>query len=251
VKGGPTVAQIESGRADAQQAYNSMVAARTHRDLLQQAHDEGGDGSESVRDADKLYNIAYETWQAAQARLDKLLAGADADTLRAAEAQLGAASAQYKATQAQVDALIAGATPEEIAVVEASVQEAQAALDRAKAIRDQATLIAPFDGTIADVPVHEAQFVNAGTPIVVLGDLTRLHIETTDLNEKDIAGVSIGSQAIVTFDALLGVTIGGTVTQIAPKSIESSGVNYTVRIELAQIPDRLRWGMTALVEIKR
>ena len=159
--------------------------------------------------------------------------------------------AQYKATQAQVDALIAGATSEQIAVADAAVAQAQAAVDQAKAIRDQATLIAPFDGTVADVPVHEAQFVNAGMPIVVLGDLTQLHIETTDLNEKDISSVVIGGKVAVTFDALPGVSIGGTVTQIAPKSIESSGVNYTVTIDLAQMPDRLRWGMTALVEIAK
>jgi HlyD family secretion protein len=251
VQGGPTVAQIESARAEAQLGYNSMVAARTQRDLLQQAHDNGKDGTETVNDANKMYNIAYETWQAAQAKLDKLLAGADKDTLRAAQAQLGAASAQYKATQAQVDALIAGATSEQIAVAEAAVAQAQAAVDQAKALRDQTILLAPFDGTIADVPVREGQFVNAGNPIVVLGDLTKLHIETTDLNEKDISSVSIGSKVSVTFDALPDQSIEGTVTQIAPKSIESSGVNYTVTIDLAQIPDRLRWGMTALVEVSK
>jgi hypothetical protein len=36
---------------------------------------------------------------------------------------------------------------------------------------------------------------------------------------------------------------------VAPKSIELSGANYTVTIDLAQIPDRLRWGMTALVQV--
>jgi multidrug efflux pump subunit AcrA (membrane-fusion protein) len=249
VQGGPTVAQIDSARAEAQRTYNAMVDARTYRDLLQQAHDDGKDGIETVNDANKLYNIAYQTWQAAQAKLDKLLEGADKDTLRAAQAQVGAASAQFKATQAQVDALIAGATLEQIAVAEAAVVQAQAAVDQAKALHDQATLLAPFDGTIADVPVRESQFVNAGMPIVVLGDLAKLHIETTDLNEKDISSVSIGGKVSVTFDALPGQSIEGTVTQIAPKSIESSGVNYTVTIDLTQIPDRLRWGMTALVGI--
>ncbi|HET7375222.1 MAG TPA: efflux RND transporter periplasmic adaptor subunit, partial [Anaerolineae bacterium] len=250
VQGGPTVAQIESARADAQQAYNSMVAARTHRDLLQQAHANGKDGADTVDTANKLYNIAYETWQAAQAKLDKLLAGADADTLRAAQAQLGAASAEYKATQAQVAALMAGATTEQVAVAEAAVAQAQAAVDQAQAIRTEAELVAPFDGTVADLPVQNAQYVTPGTPVVVLGDLTKLQIQTIDLNEKDIDGVVIGGKVSVTFDALPGQSIDGTVTRIAPKSIESSGVNYTVTIDLGQIPDRLRWGMTALVQIQ-
>lgn len=251
VQSGPAAAQIESARADAQQAYISMVQARTYRDLLKQAHDNGNDGATSIDDAGKAYNVAYEDWQAAQARLNKLLAGADANALSSAQAQVGAAAAQYKAAQAQVDALMAGATSEEITVAEAAVAQAQTALDQAKAIRDQATLIAPFDGTIADVPVQEGQFVNSGTPIVVLGDLTKLHVETTDLSEKDISSVAIGGKVSMTFDALPGQTIDGTVTQIAPKSIESSGVNYTVTIDLAQVPDRLRWGMTALVEVSQ
>jgi multidrug resistance efflux pump len=226
-----------------------MVAARTHRDLLRQAHDAGKDGATSVDDADKAYNVAYEDWQAAQARLNKLLAGADSNELSSAQAQVGAASANARASQAQVDALIAGATLEEMAVAEAAVTEAQAAVDQARAIRQQAELIAPFDGTIADVPIRAGQYVNAGMPIVVIGDLSKLHIETTDLNEKDISSVSIGSKVSMTFDALPGVTVDGTVIRIAPQSTESSGVNYTVTIDLAQIPDRLRWGMTALVRI--
>jgi HlyD family secretion protein len=249
VQSGPTAAQIAGAKADAQQAYNSMVAARTHRDLLRQAHDAGKDGATSVDDADKAYNVAYEDWQAAQARLNKLLAGADSNELSSAQAQVGAASANARASQAQVDALIAGATPEEMAVAEAAVTEAQAAVDQARAIRQQAELIAPFDGTIADVPIRAGQYVNAGMPIVVIGDLSKLHIETTDLNEKDISSVSIGSKVSMTFDALPGVTVDGTVIRIAPQSTESSGVNYTVTIDLAQIPDRLRWGMTALVRI--
>ena len=81
----------------------------------------------------------------------------------------------------------------------------------------------------------------------MIADPTGLHIETTDLNEKDIAGVTLGSKADVAFDALPGVIVEGTVSEIAPKSTKSAGVNYTVTIDLAQVPEKLRWGMTALV----
>jgi multidrug efflux pump subunit AcrA (membrane-fusion protein) len=52
------------------------------------------------------------------------------------------------AQQAQLDRLLAGASAEDIAVLEASVVQAQAGLDRAKASRQQAEIIAPFAGTI-------------------------------------------------------------------------------------------------------
>ena len=77
-----------------------------------------------------------------------------------------------------------------------------------------------------------------------------LRVETTDLNEIDVAQLKIGDTAIVTFDALPDVVIDGTVTRIAPKDSEGSGVNYPVVIELAEIPNGLRWGMTAFVDVE-
>jgi multidrug resistance efflux pump len=70
------------------------------------------------------------------------------------------------------------------------------------------------------------------------------------LNEIDMAQVEIGDRAIVSFDALPGVTVEGTVLRIASKAAEGSGVNYTVEVELDQIPEKLRWGMTAFVDIQ-
>jgi hypothetical protein len=56
---------------------------------------------------------------------------------------------------------------------------------------------------------------------------------------------------MVTIDALPGVQVEGTIAQIAPKSSKTTGVNYTATIDLAQIPEGLRWGMTALVEMAK
>ncbi len=250
VKDGPTQAEINSARAAAQQAYIEMVKARTKKDVLQSDKDKKKATSKMVDDADKQFAIANRDYQAAQERLNKLLAGANADALRAAQANVGAASADYAAQQAQVNLLLAGARPEDIAVAEANLAQAQAGLERARATRQQAELVAPFDGIVGDVLIRQGQYVNAGTPIVLISEPTGLHIETTDLNEKDIAGVTLGSKADVAFDALPGVIVEGTVSEIAPKSTKSAGVNYTVTIDLAQVPEKLRWGMTALVGMR-
>ena len=251
VKSGATQTEIDNAKAAVQQAYIEMVQARTKHDLLQQDHDKHKAGQEQVDDAFKQYQIADTNLKAAQARLEKLLSGADTDTLRVAQAQLGAASADYQAQQAQVDLLLAGARPEDIAVYEANGAQAKAALDLARLARDKAELVAPFDGTVAEVYIRQSQYVNAGAPVVLIADLAGLRAETTDLSEKDIAGVAIGDKAILTFDALPGVSVDGAVTQIAPKGEQSTGVNYTVTIDLNQLPERVRWGMTALVDIPR
>jgi HlyD family secretion protein len=62
--------------------------------------------------------------------------------------------------------------------------------------------------------------------------------------------VEVGDTAIVTFDALPDVSVTGRVVRIAPKASAGSGVNYTVLLELEEIPARLRWDMTAFVDIK-
>jgi hypothetical protein len=60
----------------------------------------------------------------------------------------------------------------------------------------------------------------------------------------------IGDSVIVTFDALPDVVVRGIIKRIVPKAAEGAGVNYPVTIELSEIPDQLRWGMTAFVDIE-
>ena len=83
-----------------------------------------------------------------------------------------------------------------------------------------------------------------------MADLDHLRVETTDLNEIDVARIQIGDKAQVTFDALPDLVVEGTVVSIAPKAAEGSGVNYPVIVELSEIPAELRWGMTAFVDIE-
>jgi len=54
----------------------------------------------------------------------------------------------------------------------------------------------------------------------------------------------------ITFDALPGAVTQGRVTRIAPRASAGSGVNYTVWIQLDEVPDGLMWGMTAFVDIE-
>jgi multidrug resistance efflux pump len=75
-------------------------------------------------------------------------------------------------------------------------------------------------------------------------------VETTDLNEIDVARVTVGSKAMITFDALPELQVTGRVLRIATKASEGSSVNYTVVIELDELPEALRWGMTAFVDIQ-
>jgi multidrug efflux pump subunit AcrA (membrane-fusion protein) len=185
---------------------------------------------------------------AAQAQLDALLAGPDAEE-RAAQAGVFIAAAQRDAAQAQLDLLQAGPITEQLAVARAAVAQAQVALQAARAARDQATLRAPFPGTIAALEISPGEPAMAGQTVLTLTDLGHLQVETTDLSEQDVDQVQVGQQATV-FVEPLGVEIAGHVIDIARQAETVGGdVVYRVVIGLDEQPLGLRWGMSVEVEI--
>jgi multidrug resistance efflux pump len=98
--------------------------------------------------------------------------------------------------------------------------------------------------------VREGGLVVAGQPLITLGDLDTLRVETTDLDEIDVAKVYVGQQVDVSFDALPEQVFVGTVTRISPMAAPGSGgVNYTVVITLDEVDPAVRWGMTAFVDV--
>ncbi|MDH7487768.1 MAG: efflux RND transporter periplasmic adaptor subunit [Anaerolineae bacterium] len=188
---------------------------------------------------------AEKAVKAAQAQVSVAEAG-----VKAALAQVASAEAGVAQAQARLALLRAGATPEEVAIAQAQVDQAQAALAQAQGALDKVRLHAPFAGTVGQVLVRVGELVSPGQPVIILGDLGHLRVETTDLRETDVAKVTVGQAVEVTFDALPGEVWQGTVTRIAPMSREEQGsTNYTAIVELEQVDPRLRWGMTAFVNI--
>ena len=133
---------------------------------------------------------------------------------------------------------------------EADVAKAQALLDSAKAtLASQSVLTAPFAGTVISVDIAPYETVTPGQVVIVLGDLTKYQIETTDLSERDVTQVQNGQPATVFIEALNG-DFSGTVVDVARISSEIGGdVVYKVTIELDEQPAGLLWGMSADVEI--
>ena len=196
------------------------------------------------------YELAELGLKAAEAYYEQLLAGPAPEAIELENARVWLASTQVVVAQAHLDYLLAQPLPEDIAVAEAEAALARAEVQLAEARLEQAVLIAPFDGVITDVFLDASESVAPGQPVLQLGDLTHLRVETTDLNEIDVIQIAEGDTAKVTFDALPGIEVEGIVFSISPSFEEGTGKNYTVTIELDEIPSRLRWGMTALVDIE-
>ena len=189
------------------------------------------------------YQAAIQQYQIAEATFLKVVKGASAEDIRIAEAAVAAA-------QANLDRVKAPARAEEIAAAQARLDQAQGVMRQAQASLAAATLVAPFDGTVAAVNVKDGETVTPGFVVIALGDLANLRLETDDLSETNIARVKLAQPVNVTFEALPGKTFTGTVTQIAPISTpKQGGTNYTVTVEFDKLDPVLRWGMTGHIEI--
>jgi len=166
------------------------------------------------------------------------------------ETALTVAEDNLKRALEDYETLKDGPDPKEVELAQANLDKANADLNAAVAALDHLDLRAPFAGTISELSVHIGEYTLPQNTVILIADLDHFQIETTDLNEIDAARVRIGEKAMITFDALPDTTLEGTITQIAPKSSAGSGVNYTATIEISDLPEILRWGMTAFIDIE-
>ncbi len=230
VRAGATVEDIAIAKATLDRAQAALRDAQAAYDKIKD------DPAAGMYPQAAAYEAAVQQLAIAQAGYQKVLKGAAPEDVRVAEANVATAQANLRRVQV-------GTRAEEIAA-------AQARLDQAKAMLASAVLVAPFDGTLAAINVKEGEMVAPGGPVVTLGDLKNLRLETDDLSETNITGVKIGQPVNVTFEALPGQTFAGKVTQIAPiSSQKQGGTNYTVTVEFEKLDPALRWGMTGHIEI--
>jgi HlyD family secretion protein len=250
------IAQADAGVANAQAGYNvvkgdPMIAALPQSLALSQA-------TAALEAAKAQATITAQGPSAEQLavaataiREAQTAVGAAESKKAGAEANVRAALAQAASAQAALDKLRAGATAEDIAMAEARVQSAQAAVESAKASLAENQVFAPFDGQIGTINVRLGEQIDPGAYAILLGDTSRMHVETTDLRETDVVRVQVGMPVEVTFDALPNQVFQGTVTRLAPVSTAEQGsTNYTVDVDVTDLAPELRWGMTAFVNMR-
>jgi len=228
-------ANFLSRKAAAQQDYDAAV--RRYNAL-------SGTGSEAdIAVAEADYATAQAQLSEAEREWERVKAGPNQADVALLKAQITAAQEDYEIYKN-------GPDPDDVSIAEARIENAKAQLAAAEAALADLELAAPFSGTVSELNINASEFVSPGQPVLLLADLSHLQVETTDLGEIDVAQIAVGDIAIVTFDALPDIVLEGTITSIAPKATEGSGVNYTVIVEIDDVPAELRWGMTAFVDVE-
>lgn len=184
---------------------------------------------------------ATNAYNAAKARFERA-------SQPASRADLAAAWQQVESAKANLERLKAPARDFDIDQALAQIEQARLQVEQARRRIAQTVLRAPADGVIASIDIRVGETV-AQQPVAVLLDLSQLRVDIT-VDEIDVARITPGQRATLTFDALPGVEVSGVVERIAPASTLVSGVvSYEVRVLLDPTDQPLRPGMTANTSI--
>ena len=129
-----------------------------------------------------------------------------------------------------------------------SVTNAQNSLADAKTALANYFIYAPFGGVIGAVSVQKGDTISSGTSAITF--ITQKDMTQISLSETDIPKIKIGNKAILTFDAIDGLSIAGQVTEIDTIGTVSQGVvSYNVKIIFDTQDDRVKPGMSVNANI--
>ncbi|MFA5124412.1 MAG: efflux RND transporter periplasmic adaptor subunit [Patescibacteria group bacterium] len=144
--------------------------------------------------------------------------------------------------------LEAGADELDLRAQQMSVQQRQNSLADALEQYANYSVVAPFDGVVANVAVTKGDTVSSGASAVTL--ITDQKIANISLNEVDVSKVKTGQKVSVTFDAISDLTVTGSVADVDMIGTVTQGVaSYEVKIVFDSQNDQIKSGMTANVSI--
>jgi len=254
---------------DAQKKVNALAYPRASESLIDNiegqielAREELAEASEDFREVESKEHDDPERAAAvvamtnAQMHLNQLIAnvnwykGKPSDLDEAiAHANLDSATSALQEAEWHLAALNGEPIPAEATGSGlAELAQAEDELAAARAALESTRLVSPIAGTVVAVEIEAGEYASPGDVLVVVNDLSRLLVETTDLSERDVPSVSIGQEAGIHIEAL-DQDVTGRVTAISQAAeILGGDVVYRTTIELESPPPGLRPGMSVEVQ---
>lgn len=229
-----TVLQAQAGLRQAE------VEAANQRALLEITREERLDRALTERES------ARERLQQAQARLELVGSPARGEQIAAQRAEVRSASAALQqamdAGPARVESIRRTPTGERVQVAERRLDEARATRDAVLARLDRTSIPARFTGIVTDVMLEAGDVLTPGQPLVLISEMDwpEIHVE---IDERNIAEVEVGRDAVLTADSYPDRLIEAVVDRIAPRAITERGV-VDVVLRPRDRPEWLRAGMT-------
>lgn len=196
------------------------------------------------------FAAARKKMEQAEASYNYLLGAPKEVEVEISEGELVVAKANYEKAQQEWELVKNGPNQNDLLLVQDRVDNASAQLTSAQIGVEDLSLIATITGTVVSSNLKTGQVSTIGSSSVVLADLSRFQVETNDLTELNISRVKEGQSVSITFDGIPGLNLQGTIERIKPLGEDNQGdITYTVIIGLQQQDPRIKWRMTASVEL--
>lgn len=174
------------------------------------------------------------------------LLGAQEELLQAAEAARKMAGSEVERMREMAASTVVAAR-EKLRLWGLTAAQIEA-LERRGTASDHVTMYAPSAGTVVHKGAREGMYVETGTPIYTIADLTHLWVEL-DAYESDLPWVRYGHDVEFTVEAYPGEVFRGTVAFIPPVLDEASRT-VKVRVNVANPEQRLKPGMFVRAQIR-
>ena len=264
-----TLAQDQRDLYNQQIALNNVLTQHNNQTLIDNAHAGLVLAQNALKDAQTAYDntpgdptvdspkaAAYQKLYSVQKDYDYALylyniysGKANQPQVDEATAKVALAKAKLAEDQTLVAALTGAALPANpTGSGYAGLMQAKFNLQTAQANLDATHLAAPFAGEVASVATSVGDYVSPGQVLVVVSDVQHMHVETTDLSERDIPNVKVGQTATVTIKAL-HQNVSGKVSVISPVADTLGGdVVYKVTVILDGLPGGVLAGMSVDVQ---
>ncbi len=170
------------------------------------------------------------------------------NTIQTSKQNIISAQQSIAESSASLAQLKAGADPLDIESQKIAISQKEAQLVQDQQNLAYYTIRAPISGVAATVSVKPGDPASSGTTIASL--ITKQQEAIISLNEVDAAKVAIGQKATLTFDAINGLSISGTVTEIDTLGTVSQGVvTYNVYIAFDTEDSRVKPGMSVTADV--
>ena len=183
----------------------------------------------------KLQDAQIRANRASAEQACQLGAGAEREADRLSQLQkfdhlVSEEQVDIKATGARAKRASCNAAIEAIAVSQANRDAVQAAVERT-------LIVAPFDGTVAEINAELGEFITPSPPgiptlpAIDLLDVSCLYV-SAPIDEVDAPQIKTGMNACVSLDAFAEKRCSGTVSRIAPYVLEKEKQARTVEVEV-------------------
>jgi HlyD family secretion protein len=248
VSQGDVLAKLETGNLElaVAQAELALSSAEYNLDKAQQIYSQADLTAAKAAVSNANVYLQYARAMLIAANIDEQI---EYWELEVYQAEVNLAAAEQRR-----DEMLAGGESAEVRLSRLEVAAARKALEQAQKELGEATITAPFDGTVGAVYVDEGDIIPPPTmaPTVAIYFMTPTSLELiAEVDEVDIPLVEVGQSVVIEVDAITDELFEGTVSSISPVPvIEASLVIYKVTVSLTVPADSgVMVGMSATADI--